>query len=51
LSKWLILDIIQETFPTEELTKAYFENLDALLRLAIRCGYSANVSAGAWSRA
>src|SRR3984957_4433604 len=28
----LILDIIQETFPTEELTKAYFENLDALLR-------------------
>jgi hypothetical protein len=28
----LILDIIQETFPTEELTKAYFENLDILLR-------------------
>jgi hypothetical protein len=28
----LILDIIQETFPTEELTEAYFENLDALLR-------------------
>ena len=28
----LILDIIQETFPTEELTKAYFENLDALLQ-------------------
>jgi Sulfotransferase family len=27
-----ILDIIQETFPSEELTKAYFENLDALLR-------------------
>jgi hypothetical protein len=27
-----ILDIIQETFPTEELTNAYFENLDALLR-------------------
>jgi hypothetical protein len=28
----LILDIIQETFPTAELTKAYFENLDLLLR-------------------
>lgn len=28
----LILDIIQETFPTQELTEAYFENLDALLR-------------------
>jgi hypothetical protein len=28
----LILDIIQETFPTHELTKAYFENLDILLR-------------------
>jgi hypothetical protein len=28
----LILDIIQETFPTEELSKAYFENLDILLR-------------------
>ncbi len=28
----LILDIIQDTFPTEELTKAYFENLDGLLR-------------------
>jgi hypothetical protein len=27
----LILDIVQETFPTKELTKAYFENLDALL--------------------
>jgi hypothetical protein len=27
----LILDIVQETFPTAELTKAYFENLDALL--------------------
>jgi hypothetical protein len=27
----LILDIIQETFPTEELTKAYFDNLDVLL--------------------
>jgi hypothetical protein len=28
----LILDIIQETFPTAELTKAYFANLDLLLR-------------------
>jgi hypothetical protein len=28
----LILDIVQETLPTEELTKAYFENLDVLLR-------------------
>jgi hypothetical protein len=28
----LFLDIIQETFPTEELTRAYFENLDVLLR-------------------
>jgi hypothetical protein len=28
----LILDIIQETFPTEELSRAYFENLDILLR-------------------
>jgi hypothetical protein len=28
----LILDIIQETFPTAELTAAYFENLDTLLR-------------------
>jgi hypothetical protein len=28
----VILDIIQETFPTEELTKAYFENLDVVLR-------------------
>jgi hypothetical protein len=28
----LLLDIVQETFPTEELTAAYFENLDNLLR-------------------
>jgi hypothetical protein len=28
----VILDVIQETFPTEELTKAYFENLDIVLR-------------------
>jgi hypothetical protein len=27
----LILDIIQESFPTQELTKAYFDNLDILL--------------------
>ncbi len=27
----LILDIIQDTFPTEALTRAYFENLDSLL--------------------
>jgi Sulfotransferase domain len=27
----LILDIIQETFPTEALSRAYFENLDSLL--------------------
>ncbi len=27
----LILDIIQETFPTERLARAYFENLDSLL--------------------
>jgi hypothetical protein len=28
----LILDIIQNTFPTEALSRAYFENLDILLR-------------------
>jgi hypothetical protein len=28
----LILDIIQESFPTAELTRDYFENLDVLLR-------------------
>ncbi|MBV9970559.1 MAG: hypothetical protein JO228_11295 [Xanthobacteraceae bacterium] len=28
----IILDIVQETFPTEELATAYFANLDALLR-------------------
>jgi hypothetical protein len=28
----LILDLIQDTFPTEALSRAYFENLDSLLR-------------------
>ena len=28
----LLLDIIQETYPTGELTRAYFENLESLLR-------------------
>src|ERR1700760_1078087 len=42
----LILDIIQETFPTEELSKAYFENLDILLRYRQRLRTPGRIALG-----
>jgi hypothetical protein len=42
----LILDIIQETFPTEALTKAYFENLDILLRYRQRLRTPGRIALG-----